>query len=96
MHPPLVTEAVAEHTLSIEASITLLTPIITEVAIEEEDIDKLEGIVRTILKLEGIVRTILRNHNASYVENLVIQIRPVITDLLSPIKVLRTVEILLP
>jgi hypothetical protein len=62
MHPPLVTEVVEEHTLAVEANIILLTSVTTEVEVEEEDFDK----------LEDIILTILRNHNTSYVANLVI------------------------
>ena len=85
MHYPLITKVVGEHTLAVEANTILLTSVTTEVVIEEEDIDK----------LEGIIRTILRNHNANYVANLVIQLRPATTDLISPIKVLRVVATLL-
>jgi hypothetical protein len=85
MHPPLVTEEVEEHTLAVEVNITILTSVTTEVIVEEEDIDK----------LEDIIRTILRNHNASYVANLVIQLRPATTGLISPIRVLRAVATLL-
>jgi len=85
MHPPLITEMVEEHTLAVEANTILLTLVTTEVVVEEEDIDK----------LEGIIRTILRNHNASYVANLVIQLRPATTDLICPIRVLRVVAPLL-
>ena len=85
MHPPLITEMVEEHTLAVEANTILLTLVTTEVVVEEEDIDK----------LEGIIQTILRNHNASYVANLVIQLRPATTNLIYPIRVLRVVATLL-
>jgi hypothetical protein len=84
MHPPLVTEVVEEHTLAVEANIILLTSVTTEVVVEEEDFDK----------LEDIILTILRNHNASYVANLVIQPRPATTDSISLIRVLRAVATL--
>jgi hypothetical protein len=85
MHPPLVTEVVEEHTLAVEANIILLTSVTTEVEVEEEDFDK----------LEDIILTILRNHNTSYVANLVIQLRPATTYLISLIRVLRVVATLL-
>jgi hypothetical protein len=85
MHPPLVTEVVEEHTLAVEANIILITSVTTEVVIEEEDFDK----------LEDIILTILRNHNTSYVANLVIQLRLATTDLISLIIVLRVVATLL-
>ena len=85
MHPPLVTEVVEEHTLAVEANIILITSVTTEVVIEEEDFDK----------LEDIILTILRNHNTSYVANLVIQLRLATTDLISLIRVLRVVATLL-
>jgi hypothetical protein len=84
MHPPLVTEVVEEHTLAVEANIILLTSVTTEVVVEEEDFDK----------LEDIILTILRNHNVSYVANLVIQLRPTTTDSISLIRVLRAVATL--
>ncbi|KAG6736757.1 hypothetical protein POTOM_060348 [Populus tomentosa] len=48
--------------------------------VEREDIDRIEGIIQPTLK----------SNNASYMANLVIQFRFVTTDLISPIKALRT------
>jgi hypothetical protein len=83
---PLITEVV-EGYIAVEDKTILLISVTTptEVMVEGVDIDR----------MEGIIQPALRSHSASYMANFVIQFKFVTTDLISPIKALRTVVLFL-